>query len=40
MATFVFEDNKVVLKPENASPMVLSNLLQCKTVGMVLLDQV
>ena len=40
MAMFVFEDNKVVLKPENASPMILSNLLQCKPVGMVLLDQV
>uniref|UniRef100_A0A914DMP3 Uncharacterized protein n=1 Tax=Acrobeloides nanus TaxID=290746 RepID=A0A914DMP3_9BILA len=39
MAMFVFEDNKVVLKPENASPMILGNLLQCKPVGMVLLDQ-
>lgn len=40
MAMFVYDDNKVFLKPENASPMLLSNMLQCKAVGMVLVDQV
>lgn len=37
---FVFDDNKVVLNPENASPNILSNILQCKAVEMVLIDQV
>uniref|UniRef100_A0A914DY29 Uncharacterized protein n=1 Tax=Acrobeloides nanus TaxID=290746 RepID=A0A914DY29_9BILA len=36
---FVFDDNKVVLNPENASPNILSNILQCKAVEMVLIDQ-